>query len=84
MKMGMADECGMPLGRRRAHAKQGGVRFRSLCFQTVIQHTCCGHLPPALVVGGQQDRLPSPRRRRMDGQVDFFEPSTETVPAAQS
>ena len=26
-----------PLGRRRARAKQGGVHFRSLCFQTGSQ-----------------------------------------------
>ena len=48
--------CDLPSGRRRARAKLGVMRFRSLCFQIVtIIHVLAS--APALVIGGQVYRV---------------------------
>ena len=55
------------LGRRRARAKQGGMRFRSLCFSDFREEKL------VLTLASSRDWRPaiqasSPQRRRMDTQ----------------
>ena len=57
-----------PLGRCRARAKQGGIRFRSLCLQFHGLHACFGHLHPAQLIESQVYRLPPLSKECMDGQ----------------
>ena len=68
------------LGRRRAHAKQGGMRFRSLCFQNSESEHKFWQLLPAPVIGSRVCRLPPLSAEEWSDKKIFDEKSEVALP----
>ena len=79
MKIGRADECGMPPGIAVERVRNKEPCVFATCDRDSRSKHMFSHLLPAPVIEGQRCRLPSLRRRRTDGQKMLSESKTDIV-----